>query len=165
MIDKVKEKTECIIDEILEEGISVDNIDMLGKVIDIHKDVANEEYWKTKEEFMMYGNRGYGNYPSMNYGARGRDSRGRYNEGGNYGNYGTYGRRYRGHDMMDDMSEQYSRYMDERQSGNYNGPETTEALEYMLESLVQFVNMLKQDASSQDEMEMIRHYTKKISEM
>lgn len=157
MIEKVKEKTECIIEEMLEEGITPDNVEMFGKVIDIHKDVANEEYWKTKEEFMMYGNRGYGNYPSMNYGNR-------YNDRGYNGNRG-YGRRYQGHEMIDDMSQQYGTYMDGRSSGNYNGPETTKALEYMLESMVDFVDMLKQEAGSQEEMDMIRHYTKKISEM
>lgn len=159
MIEKVREKTEEIIDSILEEGINSENIDTLYKIINIHKDIENEEYWKTKEEFMMY--RGYGNYPSMNYG------RNRYNERGNYGNnYGTnYGRRYRGHDMMDEISENYGRYMDGRQSGNYNGPETMEPLEYMLDSVVQFIDVLKQDAGSQEEMDMIRHYCKKISEM
>lgn len=157
MIDKVKEKTECIIDEILEEGISVDNIDMLNKVIDIHKDVENEKYWKIKEEYMMYGNRGYGNYPSMNYGNR-------YDNRGYNGNRG-YGRRYQGHEMIDDMSQQYGTYMEGKESGRYGSPESTKALEYMLESMVDFVAMLEQDAQSQEEVDMIRHYTKKISEM
>lgn len=156
MIDKVKDKTECLIDEILDEGITSDNVDMLGDLIDIHKDVMNEEYWKIKEECMMYRDRGYGDYPSMNYGAR---NRGRYSTGG------SYGRRYRGHDMIDDMSENYGTYMGNVESGRYGSPETTKALEYMLESMVEFVEMLKRDANSQEEVDMIRHYTQKISDM
>lgn len=166
MIEDVKKNTESIINEILEEGINQDNIDMLGKVIDIHKDVENEEYWKVKEEFMMYRDRGYGDYPSMNYGARRRDSRGRYMEGGNYGNYG---RRYRGHDMIDDMSDNYGRYEEGKEQygrGNYGAKEDTmKSLEYMLQSVEDFMCMLAEDAQSQEEVEMIKHTARKIAEM
>ena len=39
------------------------------------------------------------------------------------------------------------------------------SLEYMLESVVEFMEMLKQDATSQEEVELIKHYSKKISQM
>ena len=35
----------------------------------------------------------------------------------------------------------------------------------MLESVVEFVEMLKEDASSQEEVQLIKKYTKQISEM
>jgi hypothetical protein len=35
----------------------------------------------------------------------------------------------------------------------------------MLESMVDFVKMLKEDANSQEEMELIRKYTQKIAQM
>lgn len=35
---------------VLEVGIQNNNIDILGKLIDMHKDLANEKYWKKKEE-------------------------------------------------------------------------------------------------------------------
>ena len=38
-------------------------------------------------------------------------------------------------------------------------------LEMMLESMVDFVKMLKEEAGSQEELEMIKNYTHKISEM
>lgn len=43
--------------------------------------------------------------------------------------------------------------------------DTTKSLEYMLESIVCFVEMLQEDATNQDEMDLIRRYTRKISEM
>lgn len=163
MIDKVKEKTEYIIDDILQEGITRDNINMLGKLIDIHKDMANEEYWCKKEEIMMYRDDRYSDYPSMNYGGgRRRDSRGRYMTNGR-------DRRYRGHDIIDDMYDSYSNYMGDREEmnrGNYGAKDDTmKSLEYMLESVVDFVEMLKKDTNSQEEMDLIRKYTREISEM
>ena len=31
-------------------GVKEDNVDYLYKLVDIHKDIKNEEYWKKKEE-------------------------------------------------------------------------------------------------------------------
>ena len=31
-------------------GVKQDNVDYLYKLVDIHKDIKNEEYWKKKEE-------------------------------------------------------------------------------------------------------------------
>lgn len=39
------------------------------------------------------------------------------------------------------------------------------SLEYMLKNVVDFVKMLKEDAESPEEVEMIRKYARKISEM
>ena len=39
------------------------------------------------------------------------------------------------------------------------------SLEYMLESMVDFVKMLKHEANSQEEINLIKEYTKKISDM
>ena len=174
MKEKVNEQVVEKICAIAKEGIKQGNVDYLGKLIDIHKDLANEEYWqnemKEDESDMRYGRRG--SYEeSGNYGrGRSRDSRGRYREGGSY-NEGSYGRRgnYRGHDLMDEMQEYYGNYMEGREQygrGNYNAKEDTmKSLEYMLESVVDFIEMLQQDASSQEEVNLIKHYTKKISEM
>ena len=46
----LKELVETELKDILSIGIQEDNIDNLGKLIDIHKDIENEEYWKEKEE-------------------------------------------------------------------------------------------------------------------
>lgn len=163
MINKVKEKTEYIIEDILESGINENNIDMLGKVVDIHKDMANEEYWCIKEENMMYRDNRYNDYPSMNYGGgRRRDSRGRYMEN-------PRDRRYRGHDMIDKMYDTYSTYMGDKEEinrGNYGAKDDTmKSLEYMLQSAYDFICMLSDDANSQEEVDLIQRYTRKMSEI
>lgn len=174
---QTKEETEKIIKDILDDGITNDNIDYLYKVIDIHKDIANEEYWKLKEEGMdmMYRNSGrgmYGNYDMMDnygrhdyndsYGRRRRDSRGRFMERGR-------DRKYRGEEPMEDMYENYHMYLDGKDQydrGNYGAKEDTmKSLKYMLESVVCFFDMLKEDATSQDEVELIKKYAREISEM
>ena len=48
VIEKVENKINEIIDV---EGIKKDNVDYLGKLVDIHKDLKNEKYWKKKEEY------------------------------------------------------------------------------------------------------------------
>lgn len=111
----------------------------------------------------MYRDRGYGDYPSMNYGTRRRDSRSRYMEGGNYG------KRYRGYDMIDDMSDKYARYEEGKEQymrGNYGAKEDTmKSLEYMLQSVEDFMCMLEEDAQSQEEVEMIKQTARRIAEM
>ncbi len=158
--EKVIDKVEENISKLLEQPMTVDTLDKLFQLVDIHKDVKNELYWKAKEENMRYSN--YGNY-------------------GNYNNYGNYGRdeygrrdrdsmgRYRGDEHIGRMSEHYDRYEDGRNEynrGNYGAKnETLTSLKYMLESMEDFVRMLKSEAGSQEEMQLIREYTQKISQM
>lgn len=49
---KIKEQLEEKINEIAGDEIQLNNLDMLGKLIDMHTDLANQEYWKKKEEVM-----------------------------------------------------------------------------------------------------------------
>lgn len=166
-MQKLKEEIKKTIDGIVEEGIQSENLDALYKLVDIHKDIANEEYWETKKGVMEmrynYGRENYGRDNYGTYGRRMRDSRGRYMD------YGTMGRRYRGEDMMDEMHEHYRNYSDGRESmnmGNYGAKENTmKSLEYMLQSVVDFIEMLKKDANSPEEIELIREYSRHISEM
>lgn len=168
MEEKVVEQVEHKINEIINQGINDDNMNDLYKLVDIHKDLANEKYWKKKEEAMDMRYR-YGNYDEERedmYGrGRRRDSRGRYMERGGSDRGGNY----RGQEMLDDMYQNYGEYSENREEygrGNYNAKgDTLKSLEYMLESVVDFMEMLKQDASSKEEVDMIKKYSKKISEM
>lgn len=145
-MDKVKEKVEKIINEMIERELEPNDIDMLGKLVDIHKDAKNEEYWEVKEMYYRDSRRYDYDRDDMNYGrGRSRDRRGR----------------YKGDDMLDEMRENYDKYNDNRR---YGGRDSGEALEYMLESIVCFVEMLEEDASEQD-IELIRKYTRKIANM
>lgn len=95
---------------------------------------------------------------------------GNYNaRGGNYsGEYGRRGR-YRGYGLLDDMNDSYSNYNESKESyrrGNYGaGKEGMKSLDYMLKSVCQFMKMLKEEAESPDEAELIDEYARKIGEM
>lgn len=51
MSENVLEKVENKINELINtEGVKRENVDYLYKLVDIHKDLKNEDYWKEKEE-------------------------------------------------------------------------------------------------------------------
>ena len=151
-IDKIK--------ELLQENqgqITGNTLEAIGDLTDIYKDIANIEYWCEKEEREMYGRYdrdtydGYGRYDmrsSNSYGRRERDSRGR----------------YRGHDYMDEMYDHYGRYMEGRSRYGAN-EDTRKSLEYMLRSMEDFARMLKEDAGSEEEVQMIRQTAQRIAQM
>ena len=161
LIPKAKEEVEKLIKQVTESGLQVANVELLYKLIDIHKDIENEKYWKEKEEESMYRGRDYFMDDSYN-GGRSRDSRGRYMD--SYGRYTTSRKEnYRGREMINDIDDNYGRYNEAKTYGDRGS--STKSLEYMLESIVCFVEMLQEDATNQDEMDLIRKYTRKISEM
>ena len=147
MEDKVIEKMDRSIKKILNEGLNTNNLDTLYKLSKI-KHMAKED------EKMNYGNYGgrepgydtYGNYDHDNYGRRGYDMK------------------YRGHDHLDKMYDYYGRYMDGRM--RYGATEDTKkSLEYMLRSMEDFARMLKEDATSQEEIMMIKQTAQRIANM
>ena len=152
--ERITKETEQKITEVLDQGLHEGNVDLLYTLVDIHKDIANENYWEEKEDAMRYRNYSEGSYREHDmYGRRQRDSRGR----------------YKGYEMMDDMYRGYEEYSEGKERykrGSYGAKEDTmKSLEYMLESMVDFVEMLKQDTNSQEEMELIKEYTRRIADM
>ena len=156
MIEEVKKQVEEKINNILEQGIQSDNLEVLGELVDIHKDMANEEYWNKKREVM---NMNYREYNEDSYGrGRRRDSRGRYMER-------NRGRgMYQGHEPMEEMYDRYQEYSEGKERYGHDHS-TMKSLDYMLQSVVDFIEMLKEDAGSQQEIELIKKYTREISEM
>ncbi|MFR2207227.1 MAG: hypothetical protein ACLS59_06790 [Clostridia bacterium] len=160
VILKAKEEVEKLIKIATENGLQASNVQLLYQLIDIHKDIENEKYWENKEEAMRYMRDDYGMEDYR--GGRSRDSQGRF----------MGDRRmtsYRGQRVLDEMYNGYRNYNDGKEEynrGNYGAKgETMKSLEYMLESVTDFIEMLQNDASSQEEVDMIKHYTRKISEM
>lgn len=155
MEEKVMKATKEKIEEILKEGITSSNLNLLYQLVDIQKDI--EEIKSERSENMNYGR-------YSEYGARMRDSRGRYMARG-YGE--NYGARYKGHDYIDEMYGNYGRYEEGRGSynrGNYGAKgETLDSLECMLEAAADFMKMLKEEATSPEEMELVHKYIQKIS--
>lgn len=162
MQDKVKEKTEAKINEVIAQGIQSGNVDFLYKLVDIYNDVDNKN--KTKEDKDMRHDY-YGKYEDNRFGdnyGRMRDSRGRFMERG-------YGAKYRGEDVLNDMHNTYREYSEGKSmfgEGHYgHSKETMKSLEYMLQSVVDFMCMLEEDAGSQEEISLIKKYKKHISEL
>ena len=161
---KTKSEVERIIKQITENGLQTANVELLYKLIDIHKDIENEKYWKEKEEESMYRGRDYFMDDSYN-GGRSRDSRGRYMDG-SYGRRGVPGTgrgRYRGYDMIEEMGEHYGDYSEGRDTYG-NDRETEKSFDKMLQSLEDFTYLIMQEADSQDKIEKVRKTAKKISE-
>jgi hypothetical protein len=151
---KICEQVEELIGRISEEGIQADNVELLGELVDIHKDIANEKYWDVKKEgIKMRYNRGYDEYNEGSYGRRGRDSRGRYT---------GRGMMHEGEEMIEEMREHYGNYME---SGRYNGPEKDKAFNYMLQSAEEFFMHLMDEAENPEQIQKIKKTARKISEM
>lgn len=161
---KTKSEVERIIKQITESGLQIANVELLYKLIDIHKDIENEKYWKEKEEESMYRGRDYFMDDSYN-GGRSRDSRGRYMDGsyGRRGVPGTGRSRYRGYDMIEEMGEHYGDYSEGRDTYG-NDRETEKSFDKMLQSLEDFTYLIMQEADSQDKIEKVRKTARKISE-
>lgn len=151
--DEIIKETEKQIETIKNEHINVNNIDYLYKLVDIHKDLKNEEYWKEKIESMKYR---YGNYE--NYGTYGRRN---YRENNNYGEYGARGN-YRGEEALDGVYEAYRAYSE---SGSYGTQDNMQKIEMMTDSLMDFVNHVKKIAKTPEERQFIDRKIQELSEM
>jgi len=140
--ERLIEKANENIKNILDEGINVNNLEHLYKLTKI-KHIA-------KEDENMYGNYG-------NYGGRrpGYDSYGR-GSYGEYGNYGARGRdmRYRGDEHLDRISGEYGRYMANRERYGAS-PETDKSFEYMVKSLEDFIKYLHEEAETPQNHQML----------
>lgn len=146
------EKTEEYISKAGGKNLDASDIDYLGKVVDIYKDL--------KEVENMNGN----------YNGRG-PSRGAYGEYNEYSDYGRRGvdSRYRGESYMDGINGSYRNYEAARyeyNNGNYGAKEDgLKELEYMMHSAMKFIKMIKEEATSPEEQEIVRKHIMKISEM
>lgn len=52
--EKITEQATEQIKEILEQGIQAENVEMLGELVDIQKDLEKMEYLKKKKEVLDY---------------------------------------------------------------------------------------------------------------
>lgn len=156
MEERIIETTEKSIKKILDEGITSGNLEHLYKLSKI-KHIAKED----KDMNNNYGN--YGNYSGRNVGY---DSYGRNSYGDNYGNYGRRGidRKYRGHEHLERMYDDYGRYEEGKQRYGAN-EDTKKSLKYMLESMEDFARMLREEATSQEEVQMIKNTAQRIANM
>lgn len=163
-MEKLKEFVEEKIKKIVEAGITDNDITTLYKLVDIDKNLKKMEGYENMRynERRNYMEGGY----SEGYSARGR-GRGRGRARDSQG-------RFRGLDeseeMFERMQEGYEGYQEGREEyrrTGYSGAkdEGMESLEYMLQSLVNFFEYVQDNTDSQEEMELVKKYAKKIKEM
>lgn len=178
VINKIKDLVEVELNQLIKSGIQNNNIDNLYKLIDIHKDIENECYWNVKKEVLKmryndYGDDRYGDgmYVHGEYGDGYTERYGRRGVPGSGRGYGRrYGRNYSdSEEMMERMREHFGNYEDSKESfgrGNYGAKnDTMKNLDGMLKAMMQFMQSLEQDADSQEEVQLIKKYARKMSEM
>jgi len=146
MEEKIIEKTEEKIKEIVESDINQNNLEHLYKLTKIRH--------MAKEDENMYGRYegrgpGYDSYGRMGYSGY-----------GNYGEYGNYGRRgydmkYRGEEQIDRMANNYGRYMESRERYGA-GEETDKSFHYMVKALEDFIRVLHEEADNEQQRQQLR---------
>lgn len=146
MEDKIIKKVDEKIKNIADTDITTANLDNLLKLTKI-------KHMIKEDENMNYGNYGrnvgydsYGNYD--NYGARARDSRGRYMARG-------YDMKYRGEEEMDRMANEYGRYMESRERYGANDQETDKSFHYMVKALEDFIMVLKEEVETPQQKQQL----------
>ena len=158
-IDKIKCTVQKELEQLVSKELDTDTLDMLYKLVDIDKDLANMDYWNVKKEVMQMRYNDYGDYSEGRYGRRGvpGSGRGRY-RGHNYGE-----------EMLDEMREHYGEYSESMSAysrGNYNaGQDGMRALENAMEIFTEFSQKMIREAETPEEKQIIKKYLRKISQM
>lgn len=150
MEEKIIEKVDEKIKEIIDSGITSSNLENLCKLTKI-------KHMTKEDKSMNYGN--YGNVLHSNYGNYGNYDEG-YGDG--YGEYGRgrYGRRgvdskYRGEEELGRMAGEYNRYQESR--NRYGaGEETDKSFHYMIKALEDFIKVLHEEADSPQQKQELR---------
>jgi uncharacterized protein (DUF3084 family) len=114
-MDRIKEQIEREIENIANEGVGISNIDYLGKLVDIHKDLTKMEYLEEKKT--------------------------------------------KCEEVIEEIQEKYQSYYRNKN----NGSDTMRSLDCMLRCAYDFMRMLRSEATTQAEVELIREYSRKIS--
>lgn len=149
---KLCEEVEEAISSVIEDGLQVNDVEVLKNLTKIYKNVKESEQMNYGNYGYNYGNYGRGNYGRGGYGEYGRGY-GEYNEG----SYGRRGRdaKYRGDDHLDRMYNEYGRYQENR--NRYGASEETDkSFHYMLEAYKDFTKVLFEEAETPQQKQMLR---------
>ncbi len=162
---KLMEQIKKELVEIEEKGINASNLELIGKLADIYKDLGEiEKMDKGGQEMLEYGRYregGYGAYRDGGYNARGGGGGG-YREGGYNDGYGRRYSRMRDHmDRMMDGVDQYE-YGKERYMHGGDDGRVMEGLEKIMYAVCMFVESAMDFADSPQEKELIRKHIQKI---
>ena len=136
MEEKLLEKVCEYLDKTANQNLDAADIDYLSKVVDIYKDIKEVQNMNNYGEYNDYGRRGYDT-------------------------------KYRGESYMDGMRGSYRNYEEARNEynrGNYGAKEDgLKELEYMMHAAIKFIKMIKEEATSPEEQEIVRKHIAKLS--
>lgn len=163
-MDKIKELIEQSIKNIENSGIDTDNLNTLQTLVAVHKNLVDEEC--QKEAVTMRYRRDY----DEDFGARRRDSRGRYmmrdDDRDMRGRYNRNAPKMYFTRMMDGYEDYMDNYDEYHRGGNYGAKDKSlEALEYMMDSVVCFIEELQESVDGQEGVDIIKKYARKIKEL
>ena len=163
-MDKIKELIEQSIKNIENSGIDTDNLNTLQTLVAVHKNLVDEEC--QKEAVTMRYRRDY----EEDFGARRRDSRGRYmmrdDDRDMRGRYNRNTPKMYFTRMMDGYDDYMDNYDEYRKGGSYGAKDKSlEALEYMMDSVVCFIEELQESVDGQEGVDIIKKYARKIKEL
>lgn len=179
---KIQQEIKKELKQIEETGLNAGNIDAVGKMVDILKDIheINEMEGANMRdygnEFARGGRRdytynegrgGYNEGYDENYGARRRDSRGRYMEN-NYGRGGNFinmdPRMWDRLERIMDGADMYQ-YGRDRYRGGDSEERMHDGLEKMMYAVCTFVEYAMDFAETPQEKEIIRKHIQKLAKM
>lgn len=159
--------------DIEQTGLNAGNLDAVGKMVDILKDIheINEMEGMEMRDYGYsenYGRRDYAyNEGRGDYGARGRDSRGRY-MGGEYGRGGNFinidPRMWDRLERIMEGADMYE-YGRDRYRGGDNEERMHDGLEKMMYAICMFVESTMEFAETPQEKEIIRKHIQKIAKL
>lgn len=136
MEEKLLEKICNYLDEVGNQDLYAIDIDTLFKIVDIYKDLKEVQNMNNYGEYNDYGRRGYDT-------------------------------KYRGDSYMEGMRGSYRNYEEARNEynrGNYGAKEDgLKELEYMMHAAIKFIKMIKEEATSPEEQEIVRKHIAKLS--
>lgn len=180
-MEKLMEMVKKELGEIENKGITASNLDLVGKLADIYKDLAKGKHYEEKDEGGQEMTE-YSRYRDGGYGAGGyRDGyRDGYNDGGSssgYGAYSDYGRRgvpgsgrgrYRNSRMqehIEKMREGADEYEYGKERYMHGGDESrvVEGLEKLMYAVCMLVESTMDFAETPTEKEIVRKHIQKIS--
>jgi hypothetical protein len=172
---KIEQDIKKELKNVEEIGLNQGNLDAVGKMVDILKDIKEiremeggemRDYRYGREDYTYNEGRG-------GYGARMRDGRGRYMEG-NHNESGNYGRGGNFINMDPRMWDRLERIMDgadmyqygrDRYRGGDSEERMVDGLEKLMYAVCTFVESMMDFAETPQEKEIIRKHVQKMAKM
>lgn len=167
-MDELLRKVKKELDNIGDKGLTSSNLDTAYKLIDIYKDIKEACYYEDQLE-------------NESYGARSRDSRGRYRDHDEEYDRGGYrGNDYRGdsYNRYYPIDDRYDRYFNRMREGLYNYNEgknryrdgeskerMIDGVEMAMGALVNFVEYMMDNVETNQEKEVVRKYIDKLKKV